>query len=248
MKFRPAKGALLKASTKLELNFKPLQRKVYTGQMKALARSAGYIQKVASRKIRRSKKSSVAGQPPRAHTESFKKSIRFGIDERNTTAYIGPGRFYEKRLNEDGKPVPNILEFGGKAALGMNPNWIHKRVNGNIRDKDSIARYFRGLGKGPIAWGNTIASANRNAKGASKQAKLNRHPKRYSPILQRKVYLKYIKITSDKQAQMVAQTVIDVFGYPQTNKSSKIEARPLMAPSMQESKSKVMQFFNNSVK
>lgn len=239
---------------------KKLNRIVAKGAEKALVKQAAFIRGMAYRKVKRRKyKSSPPGQPPYAHTGVFKASILYGFDRQNLTAYIGPQRLQEGRTNYGGKPIPNILEFGGDAALGMNALWIHKRAPRGLRDEPSIANYFRGLGKGPIAYGSTPAQVDRKAgsqdlaaAGGRRSTKTGKmkfkvHPKRFSPMKKKKVYLGYIRITTDKQARKVAKTVTEVFGYPATNKRIPIAPRPFMGPTLQEAKNSLAHFLANSI-
>ena len=241
---------------KCSVKFKPnaLVKPVQRGGNKALKKAAAYVRGVARRKVKRRKhKSSAPGQPPFAHTGVFKASILFGVDSQNIAAYVGPQRLATHRTNFAGQPVPEILEFGGMAALGMNANWIHKRAPRGLNSQSAIASYFKGLGKGPIAWGTSPAQADAKAgtakikKDGSRSRKSGVHPKRYSPVLRKKVYLTYIPITTDRQAAKVVKTVVEVFGYPATNRPAKIAPRPLMGPSLEASKSFIAQCFKNSI-
>jgi len=63
----------------------------------------------------------------------------------------------------------------------------------------------------------------------------------------KKVYLGYIRITTDKQARKAAKTVTEVFGWPATNKRIPIAARPLMGPTLQEAKNSLAHFLANSI-
>ena len=228
------------------------------GGNKALKRAAAYVRGVARRKVKRRKhKNSPPGQPPYAHSGVFKASILFEVDPGNLAAYVGPQRLATFRTNFQGQPVPQILEFGGDAALGMNANWIHKSAPRGTNSIPGLAAYFRGLGKGPIAWGNSPAQAaakvgsGESIAGYSRKStrtgktKSKRHPRRYSPILRKKVYLTYIPIRTDKQAERVAKTVVELFGYPATNKRIPIAARPLMGPSLEDSRAFIAQCFTN---
>ena len=243
-------------NAKCNVMWKPkiLTKAVERGGVKALTKAAAYVRGVARRKVKRRKhKNSAPGQPPFSHSGVFKASIQFGVDQQNIAAFVGPQRLTTHRTNFAGQPVPEILEFGGMAALGMNANWIHKRAPRGLGSQSAIASYFKGLGKGPIAWGTTPAQADAKAgtakikKDGSRSRKSGVHPKRYSPVLRKKVYLTYIPITTDRQAAKVAKTVVEVFGYPATNRPVKIAPRPLMGPSLESSKSFIAQCFKNSL-
>lgn len=222
------------------------------GGNRALKRAAAFVRGVARRKVKRRKhKNSPPGQPPYAHSGVFKASILFEVDPGNLAAYVGPQRLASSRTNFQGQPVPQILEFGGDAALGMNANWIHKSAPRGTNSIPGLAAYFRGLGTGPIAWGNSPAQADaragttRRKKDGTRSRKSGKHPKRYSPVKGRKVYLVHIPIRTDKQAERVAKTVVELFGYPATNKRIPIAARPLMGPSLEDSRAFIAQCFTN---
>lgn len=239
---------------------KRLCRIAAKGNAKAMVRSAAYVRSVAKRKVKRRKhRSSPPGQPPYAHTGIFKASILYAVDSANVAAYIGPQRLASHRTNATGQPVPEILEKGGVAAFGMNANWIHKSAPRGTNTKSGIASYFKGLGKGPISWGYSPSQADAKARGEdivksssrrstkSGKMKFKVHPKRYSPIMRKKVYLSYIRIKTDRQAARVANTVVEAFGYPATNRPVKIAPRPLMGPSLADSKTMIAEFFRNTM-
>lgn len=252
---------MINMSAFANFNGEKLNRIAAKGALKAIVKSAAYIRGIAKRKVKRRKHaSSPAGSPPYAHTGVFKASILYGIDRNNLTAYIGPQKLQEGRTNYSGKTIPHILEYGGDAALGMNANWIHKRAPRGLKDLQSIASYFQNLGKGPLAWGNTpaevdqkagkqeLAAAGERRSTKTGKIKFKIHPKRYSPMKRKKVYLGYIRISSDKQAKKVAKTVVDVFGWPATNKKIPIAPRPLMGPSLEDSKASLAHFFASSIR
>ncbi len=232
------------------------------GSLKALPRAAAYVRGVARRKVkRRKRKSSAPGQPPFAHSGVFKPSILYGVEKADVTAYIGPQRLAEKRTNFAGQPVSEILEFGGMAALGKNSNWFHTRNVPNLRNIQQVADYFQKIGVGPGYWGLTLNSiqakmdkggrgkteeAARGKGGSGSNAQYQRY-KRYSPIKGRQVYLANIRIYSATQAMKVAKTVVEVFGYPVTNRPIKIAPRPLMGPSLADSQSQLAKFWENTL-
>lgn len=232
------------------------------GSLKALPKAAAYVRGVARRKVRRRKrKSSAPGQPPFAHSGVFKPSILYGIERADITAFIGPQRLVDKRTNRAGQPVPEILEFGGMAALGRNANWFHTRNVPNLRNVQQIADYFQKLGYGPAYWGLTLnsvaAKMNKGGRGKTEEAARGKggkgsnaqyqRYKRYSPIKGRQVYLANIRIYTASQARKVAKTVVEVFGYPVTNRPIRIAPRPLMGPSLEDSRSQLAKFWANTI-
>lgn len=77
---------------------------------KALSRIGAYTMKVARSSMRRSKKSSLPGKPPRAHSGELKRLIYFNYDPQRDSVVIGPVGF--KNSN-----VPEVLEYGGTARV-----------------------------------------------------------------------------------------------------------------------------------
>ena len=155
-----------------------LTRIVAEGSGRAVVKAAAYLRGVAKRKVkRRKRKSSPPGMPPYAHSGIFKASILFGVNASKTTAVIGPERLAAGRTNHSGATVPHILEYGGMAALGMNPWWIHKHAPRGVNNLAAIASYFRGLGKGPIAYGSSPAEADARVSSVprKKRRKFGRH-------------------------------------------------------------------------
>ena len=243
---------MIRMSTRSSFQPRAILKPAEKGGNKALKRAAAYVRGVAKRKVkRRKRKNSPPGQPPYAHSGVFKASILYAVDPDNLAAYVGPQRLASYRTNYHGQPVPRILEFGGDAALGMNANWIHKNAPRGTNSIPGIAAYFRQYGKGPIAWGDTPAQADarsgtaRRKKDGTRSRKSGEHPKRYSPVKRKKVYLTYIPVRTEKQAMRVAETVVELFGYPATNKRIPIAARPLMGPSLEDSRAFIAQCFTN---
>jgi hypothetical protein len=62
--------------------------------------------------MRRGRKASPAGKPPRAHVSNGLKEINFHVD--NGSAIIGPRKFPRSKFFN--RPVPNIHERGGTAV------------------------------------------------------------------------------------------------------------------------------------
>lgn len=244
--------------------FKPekLQSAVRRGSKTALTRAAAYIRGVARRLVKRRKHvSSPPGKPPYAHNSVFKSLILYEVDYNNFSAYVGPRFLKEQRRNAFGKPIPNILEFGGTAALGTNANWWQTGNFPSIRTEADIANFAKQRGYGPAYWGETLASltakmkkggrgrtetAMREKGGKGSNAQYQRF-KRFSPVKGKRVYLSSIRIKTEKQAQKVAKTIVEIFGFPTTNRMTAIAPRPLMGPSLEKSKSFVAGCLRNSI-
>lgn len=253
---------MIKVECKGDLETRKLADAARRGSLKALPKAAACVRGVARRKVkRRKRKSSAPGQPPFAHSGVFKSSILYGIERADIAAFIGPQRLVEQRTNQAGQPVSEILEFGGMAALGRNSNWFHTRNVPNLRNIQQVADYFQKIGFGPAYWGLTLSSVqaamDKGGRGKTEEAALGKggggsnaqyqRYKRYSPIKGRKVYLANIRICTPAQARKVAKTVVEVFGYPMTNKPIRIAPRSFMGPSLADSKSQLAKFWENSL-
>lgn len=87
-------------------------------QRRALSRVGGFVRKTAKRSIRKSKKKSTPGNPPRSHSGELRGGIWFSYDQQRKSVVIGPVSF--------GTNVPNVLEFGGavkiKTDRGVDPS------------------------------------------------------------------------------------------------------------------------------
>lgn len=70
-----------------------------------MARSAGYVRKVARNSMKKKRKASAPGQPPAVHEGSLKRLLFFAQDTSATSVVIGPVAF-------KGSKVPGVLEFG----------------------------------------------------------------------------------------------------------------------------------------
>lgn len=78
---------------------------------RALSKIGAFIRRRSRSSIRKSKKASLPGNPPRAHAnrEPNLRTILFGFEPSGPSVVIGPVRFSGL---QSGKTVPEILEFG----------------------------------------------------------------------------------------------------------------------------------------
>lgn len=83
----------------------------------ALSKFGAYVRKEARDLIRRQKKPSKPGNPPSSPTGRLKKSILFFYDKKAKSVVIGPIKFSGVQLRQTNKPVPAVLEYGGKITL-----------------------------------------------------------------------------------------------------------------------------------
>lgn len=93
-----------------------IMKAVDDGTRRSMSKGLAFIRKRARSSIRRSKKSSVPGQPPRAHSTSpvaSIKNIQFYYDTATKSGICGPVKLNGYRKIKTAKPVPATLEFGG---------------------------------------------------------------------------------------------------------------------------------------
>lgn len=87
----------------------------------ALSKAGAFVRQRARHSIRKTKKISQPGEPPRSHSGDLRTGIWFGYDASRKTVVVGPRR-YNMVLHTDitltnRTTVPELLEFGGKVAV-----------------------------------------------------------------------------------------------------------------------------------
>ena len=80
---------------------------------RALSEMGAYIRRTARTSIRKSKKVSLPGKPPRSHSGLLKKGIMFSYDPIQKSVVIGPELIPAARRARPDTTVPNVLEYGG---------------------------------------------------------------------------------------------------------------------------------------
>jgi len=122
-------------------------------------RSGGLVRGIARRRIRRTKKNSLPGKPPRTHVRSGDvgaKSIFWDYDHRRRILRVGPGR----KPGEDGE-VLEALEFSGMSdvriskrrqrKVGSKTRRIHIKARPNTGPSGTIyERKYSDLYEGAI--------------------------------------------------------------------------------------------------
>lgn len=78
---------------------------------KVLSKFGAFVMTGARRSIRKSKRPSSPGQPPRSHVGTLRRGILFGYDSAGRTVVIGPV------LAEHATGAPETLEYGGRAEV-----------------------------------------------------------------------------------------------------------------------------------
>lgn len=94
-----------------------VRKAVASARRRAYERQGALVRTIARRSIRKSKKSSAPGQPPRSHSGELRNEIYFGYDRSTETVVVGPARLNIIFFDGDRQPVsglvPEILEYGG---------------------------------------------------------------------------------------------------------------------------------------
>jgi len=80
---------------------------------RALSEMGAFIRRTARTSIRKSKKTSLPGKPPRSHSGLLKKGIMFSYDAARKSVIIGPELIPSARRARPDTTVPNVLEYGG---------------------------------------------------------------------------------------------------------------------------------------
>lgn len=95
-----------------------LEKAVDKTRYKFLSKAGAFVMTAARRLIRKSKKPSSPGQPPKGHGQQLlRKGIFFALDKPNDDCLAGPIQLNQVNHDKDGQPVkgtvPSILEHGG---------------------------------------------------------------------------------------------------------------------------------------
>lgn len=122
--------------------------RVAPAKRKVLSKGGAYIRQTARGSIRKGKKPSRPGQPPRNQSGILKRFLFFAYDFAAESVTVGPAKTNQVFLSDDGKPVsgtvPGILEAGGAITVieSRNP-WTGKWNRADLRYK---------TGKGQGGW------------------------------------------------------------------------------------------------
>ena len=76
--------------TKIQIRFVELKKKIKDTAFKSLNHAAAVIRLSARRSIRRSKKASRPGRPPKTRFGQLRRSIYYSVDAQKQSAVIGP--------------------------------------------------------------------------------------------------------------------------------------------------------------
>ena len=215
---------MIETEIKIERNvLKELGEKKF---IPALKRAQAYLRGAAKRKIRRRKKGhSKPGQPPFAHSKTFKQSIQFQVNKKDLEQYVGPERIIAYSLNPDKKPVPATLEKGGIVQTSSR-NGLY-----NTQKYSSAGEYFRKSGFVPVRY--------RKSAGGN-MSKFYR--KVFSPKLNRNIYVLWVPLRSEKQLRRGEEIQETLFGRKHAG-TVKQAPRPYMVPALTQTQQKIRSFF-----
>lgn len=159
------------AAPMLELNLKlkkafvdvqAVNRAVDSGKRRSMIRSLAWIRRTWRGSLRRSKKASLPGQPPRIHAKGMSlKTILFAYDAATNSGVVGPVKLARKADTISSMPVPALLEAGGPMSVKVGRGRGRKRVRARMAARPSGAPVMReGLETGRIMdpWANMVTS------------------------------------------------------------------------------------------
>lgn len=86
-----------------------------------LSRAGAFIRRTAKGLIRKGKKPSKPGRPPKSHVGTLKDFLYFAFDPFQRSVVIGPAKTNQVFFDGDGRPVtgtvPEVLEYGGSISI-----------------------------------------------------------------------------------------------------------------------------------
>lgn len=93
--------------------------RVGVARVRVLSRMGAFVRTRARSLIRQKKGVSAPGTPPHSHEGSLRKMLYFAYDPATDTVVVGPAWFNwtKKRLRAGNKPVPQLLEEGGRHVV-----------------------------------------------------------------------------------------------------------------------------------
>lgn len=138
---------------KFRASFTPtrtVQRRTRDASRRVGNRFGAYVRTVARRSIRKSKRSSLPGSPPRNRTGSLRNFIRFAYEPAERRVYIGPAILPGKT-----KSLPGALELGGTVVVK------NKKTKKRVKQKVAARPYMlpaleESLPQLPELWKNSI--------------------------------------------------------------------------------------------
>lgn len=99
---------------------KAVLRAVDRATLSVLRRAGGTIRKIARSSIRKGKKPSKPGTPPKSHTGRLRDGIWFAFNPGSNSVVVGPVRYNQVDLYQGewvSGTIPQVLEEGGRIGI-----------------------------------------------------------------------------------------------------------------------------------
>ena len=126
-------------------------KKMDAARRRSLSKAGAFVRADARASIRKSKKISQPGRPPRSHVGLLKKFLFFGYDPAAKSVVVGPAR-----LTKVGA-APQALEHGGTTQIMTGRKGRRKKRTITIRPRPFMAPALaKNIKKIPAAFLNSI--------------------------------------------------------------------------------------------
>ncbi len=125
----------------LRIDSRRIMRQVDRRNTQMLSRFGAFVRTSARSSLRRTKKSSVPGKPPRVHSvhpAGTSKNIRFFVNPRAFNVIVGPLKF----RNAVGRDVPRTMEEGGTVWVKKGKGRSARRVAVRVQPRPFIKPAF----------------------------------------------------------------------------------------------------------
>ena len=131
----------MSSNTKMTDNTKFFQKEYKSFGMKVLKAQGAFIRTAARSSIKKSKKASKPGNPPKSHANDIlRKLILFQADSVRQTVTVGPAISRGRSTTGTGKTVPEVLEYGGYTVKRYKRRYGKRNIR---RIKISARPYMR---------------------------------------------------------------------------------------------------------
>jgi hypothetical protein len=135
-----------------------ITRSLDAATRKALSKAGAFIRRTAKGLIRKGKKASQPGKPPKSHTGLLKDFLFFCYEPSLKSVVVGPARLDKPGL------APAVLEFGGDATvtrrLHQNGRRVERRRKIHILPRPYMSAAFaKEQPKFAALWGNQMRPA-----------------------------------------------------------------------------------------
>lgn len=187
----------------------------------SLSKAGGLVRTIARRSMRKRRKPSPPGKPPRVVRGLLKKFLFFGYEAGSQTVVVGPAALKPQPV------APATLEYGGNVA--------------RLKARKFTAMDFYNLGYGPIDFEEHGADLDRDAKGRylARRSRLTWTEKG-------KVRVTRVRLTTMRQARRAAliHNTLGIGGRPAFD----LKPRPYMKPALQIARPKLPATFKDSIR